>query len=131
MATMMGLGPYRFSLNTAAYQSLERMDEYRWQSQDRIGRHPAMQYIGAGHTTVTLDGVIYPHFRGGLGQIQAMRGAAILGTPLVLVSGGGRIFGFFVILSVEETQTVFLANGAPRKQEFAITLKSYGADGLA
>ncbi|TIM92331.1 MAG: phage tail protein, partial [Mesorhizobium sp.] len=43
---MMGLGPFRFSLSTAAYQALERSDEYRWVSQDRIGRHPAMQFVG-------------------------------------------------------------------------------------
>lgn len=126
---MMGLGPFRFSLSTAAYQSLERSDEYRWVSQDRIGRHPAMQYVGAGHTSFTLSGTIYPAFRGGLGQLDTMRAVAALGEPNILVSGLGRIFGTFVILGVDETQTFFLDNGAPRKQEFNIDLKSYGPDG--
>lgn len=129
MPTMMALGPFRFSLGTAAYQSLDRTDEYRWESQERIGRHPAMQFIGAGHTTLNLDGVVYPEFRGGLGQIAQMRALASLGRPLFLVSGGGRIYGQFVILSVTERQTVFRPDGAPRKQEFGIELKSYGADG--
>lgn len=129
MATMMGLGPFRFSLETAAYQNLTRTDEYRWESQERIGRHPAMQFIGAGHTTLSLDGTIYPSFKGGLGQIERMRAVASFGSPLFLVSGGGRIFGQFVIMHVEETQTFFFKDGTPRKQDFALELKSYGADG--
>lgn len=129
METMMRLGPYRFALTTAAYQNLARTAEYRWVSQERIGRHPAMQFIGEGHTKITLDGTIYPHFAGGLGQLEQMRGLAGLGVPLILVSGGGRIFGQFVIMAVDETQTVFFANGAPRKMEFALSLQSYGADG--
>lgn len=129
MAVMMGLGPFRFSLVTAAYQTLDRNDEYRWVSQERIDRHPAMQYVGPGHTSFSLAGVIYPHFRGGIGQVEAMRQAGAAGQPHVLVSGLGRIFGQFVIISIDETQTIFFADGTPRKQEFNIELKSYGADG--
>jgi phage protein U len=133
MATvMMALGAYRFAIGTAAYQQLQQTTEYRWESQERIGRHPAMQFLGAGHTTITLDGVVYPHFRSaGINQIEAMRAQAGLGVPLNLISGYGKIFGLFCIMSVDETQTYHVANGAPRKQEFTIELKSYGADGVA
>lgn len=125
----MGLGEFRFAIDTAAYQTLTRNDEYRWESQERINRAPAMQFIGPGHTTFTLEGVVYPHWKGGLGQIQNMRTIAGRGFPLRLVSGYGDIFGQFVVMSVDETQTAFLNNGAPRKQEFSLELKSYGADG--
>jgi len=128
---MMGLGSYRFALETAAYQTLQREDEYRWESQERIGRHPAMQFIGPGHTTFKLEGVIYPHWRGGLGQIERMRGEAGRGIPLFLVSGYGKIFGRFTVIKVGEGQTYFLPNGAPRKQDFTLELKSYGEDGEA
>ena len=126
---MMGLGSFRFTVNTAAYQRLQRTDEFRWESQERIGRHPAMQFLGAGHTSFTLEGTVYPHFRGGFGQIEAVRNLAGRGSPLMLVSGYGKIFGRFVVLSVDELQTHFHPNGAPRKQEFTIELKSYGEDG--
>lgn len=128
---MMGLGEFRFEIDTAAYQSLSRTDEYRWESQERISRAPALQFIGEGHTTFTLEGVIYPHWKGGLGQIQNMRNIAGRGFPLFLVSGYGDIFGLFAITNIEETQTIFFSNGAPRKQEFAVELMSYGADGAA
>jgi len=129
MLVMMALGPFRFGLDTAAYQTLTRSSEYRWESQERIGRHPAMQFIGEGHTTITLDGIILPLFRGGLSQIDRMRTMAEQGTPHFFVSDRGKVFGRFVILTVEETQTIFLPNGSPRKIEFALQLKSYGADG--
>lgn len=130
MAIMMGLGAFRFSVNTAAYQQLERTDEYRWQSQERIGRAPAMQFLGPGHTTIRLSGTIYPQFKGGIRQIDAMRAQAGIGAPHFLASAVGRIFGQFVIMSVEEVQTIFLPNGAPRKLEFSLELKSYGEDGF-
>lgn len=126
--TMMGLGSFRFSIDTAAYETLTRKSEFRWESQERIGRQPAMQFLGAGHTTFTFEGTIYPHWKGGFGQIEEMRTVANQGTPLNLVSGAGRIYGLFVIMSVDETQTYMHANGAPRKQEFSLEVKSYGSD---
>jgi len=126
---MMGLGTFRFSLNTAAYQSLDRTDTYPWVEQNRLGRKPAMQLPADGATEITLEGVIYPDWRGGVSQIEKMRQSATRREPLMLVSGQGRIFGFYVILSVQEKAGIFKATGAPRKQEFTLTLKEYGADG--
>ena len=43
--TMMALGPYRFALNTATYQTLRRKTQYRWAQQARLAQGPAHQYI--------------------------------------------------------------------------------------
>lgn len=125
---MMGLGPFRFSLDSAAYQEQTRTDGVDWQEQTRIGRKPALQRVGDTLTEIQLKGIIYPDFRGGLAQLEKMRMAANLG-PLFIVSGTGRIFGQFVIMSVQENQTIFRSDGTPRKQEFTLFLKEYGADG--
>jgi uncharacterized protein len=125
---MMALGGYRFAIGTAAYQTLRRATEYRWAQMNRIGRRPAMQYVGPGIDSIDLDGVIYPHFRGGLWQVETMRTEAGLGAPLMLVAGTGYGLGRWVILSVEETESVFMSNGAPRKIEFRLGLKAYGDD---
>jgi len=126
---MMGLGTFRFSLNTAAYQGMSRTDTYPWVEQTRLSRKPAMQIPAQEATEITLEGVIYPDWRGGLAQIDGMRAAASRKQPLMLVSGAGRIFGLYVILSIEEKASIFKANGAPRRQEFTLTLKEYGSDG--
>ena len=125
---MMALGEFRFALDTAAYDQLRRSDSYRWQGQDRLGRRPAQQFTGHGPSTVELEGTIYPAFRGGLGQITAMREAADAGTPLEMVDGTGRVWGLWCILDLRETQAVFLADGVPRKLEFSIKLVAYGED---
>ena len=73
---MLALGEFRFEIGTAAYQNLERQHTYTWSVQDRLGRVGASQFTGRKPGTITLEGTIYPAFRGGLGQIPTMREAA-------------------------------------------------------
>ncbi len=126
--TMMALGGYRFSLTSAAYQELRRTNAYRWQAQERLQRLPAQQFVGPGSETLDLKGTIYPHYRGGMIQLDLMRTQAGLGEPLILVDGLGFIWGQWVILQVDETQTVMLTNGLPRKLEFQLRLTRYAED---
>lgn len=93
---MMMLGPYPFMLRTALPQTMARRSEYRWQRQDRIGRKPAHQFLGAGADEITLSGDILPHFAGGYGQLDAMRVLAGRGKPLLLVSGRGNVLGDWI-----------------------------------
>lgn len=120
---MMQLGSFQFSISTAAYQELRRRTEYRWASQDRFGRMPALQFTGAGADSIDLSGTIYTEYRGGLGQLNAMRAQASRGQPLLLVDGNGNLLGHWVIESVEEDQSVFAAAGRPRKQQFTLRLR--------
>lgn len=122
-SVMMQLGSFQFSIQTAAYQELRRRTEYNWPSQDRFGRMPALQFTGPGADTITLTGTIYGEYRGGTGQLNAMRSLAGRGRPQLLVDGFGKIMGRWVIESVEEGQTVFAVAGRPRKQEFTLQLR--------
>lgn len=122
---LLALGAYRFAVSNGAYQKFDRTSAWRWPSTDRIGVAPAPQYVGPGDDTITIDGVIFPHFRGGLRQIDQMRAQAGLGMPLPLVSGYGRYFGVYVIEKIKETQESLMSDGAPRKIEFQIELKAY------
>jgi uncharacterized protein len=125
---MMGLGDYRFSLRTAAYQELRRRNSWRWPMVDRVGARPAAQFVGPGEDSVTMSGVVYPHFNGGLGQLSAMRAEADKGEPLMLVDGTGQVWGKYVITDLEEGQEVFFSNGAPRCQHFDLSLQAYGGE---
>ena len=87
---MLALGEYRFSISAAAYQELTRAAEYRWAAQERLGRRPARQYLGPGEETISLRGVIHPHYRGGPGQLDRMRAEAAKGEPLLLTGGDGN-----------------------------------------
>lgn len=123
---MLALGDFRFSLSTAAYQTLERTSAWRWESVARVGVRPAQQYVGPGEDTVSIDGTVYPSFRGGLGQLDAMRAEADKGEALLLVDGTGKVWGEYCITEVRETQTVFFSNGMPRKIDFSLSLTMYG-----
>ncbi|MCL6419412.1 phage tail protein [Aestuariirhabdus haliotis] len=126
--TMMALGSYRFSIDSAAYQELKHGQAYRWQAQERLQRRPAMQFLGAGEESIELSGVIYPHFKGGLEQLDTMRAEASKGQPLLLVDGLGFVWGQWVITQIDEGQSFFQGNGQPLKQSFQLKLVNYGAD---
>ena len=127
-SVMMALGAFRFGISTGDYQRLRRRAEFRWPVQERVGRAPASQFVGKGLVSVGLSGVIYPHFRGGLRQIEAMEALGGLGRPMMLVDGLGWVFDLWCILAVEQTKTVLFADGVPRRIEFQIELQSYGGD---
>lgn len=132
---MMKLGTFSFSVDSAAYQSLQRSTSYQWSGQSRFRNSIAMQYVGDGEETVTLTGVIYPHYKGGIGQLDTMRLLANSGEPLQMstgpmkhANGEGYSLGRWVITQVQETQSTFLPGGVPKKQEFTLSLKRYGED---
>jgi uncharacterized protein len=127
---MMALGAFRFGMNRAGYQSFTRSAAYRWAKQDRLGRAPALQFLGPDADEITFEGVIYPHFKGGLRQVELMRLTARTGMPLMLVDGLGWVWERWVITAVSETRTVLMADGAPRRIDFSMTLQAYGRDGL-
>jgi len=64
-----------------------------------------------------------------LRQVELMRAVAGTGQPMILVDGLGWVWERWVIRSVEERKSVFLADGAPRKIEFNVELQAYGRDG--
>lgn len=126
---MMALGDYLFSVSSAAYQELERTNEWRWPTVERIGAAPARQYVGPGDDIIRMSGTIYPHFvaqRRGLDQLPLMRQEASKGEPLTLVDGTGKVWGNFCVLSIREGQKAFFSDGAPRCIEFTIEVGAYG-----
>lgn len=69
--------------------------------------------------------MIYPEWRGGLGQLDAMRDLAGKGEPLTMIDGRGNVMGRWAIESVEEKQAVFAAAGVARKVEFTLQLRRF------
>jgi hypothetical protein len=125
---LLTLGKYQFEMTTAAHDTLQRSKSYRWASQQRLGREPASQFVGPGTETISLKGKIYPHFRGGLGQIDAMRAEADAGEPLSLVDGRGNNLGQWCIKSISDTEKQFIGPGIPRCIDFSLNLEAYGPD---
>lgn len=125
---MLMLGGFKFSLNTIAFQKLERSTAYRWPSQQRVGNEDAMQFTGPGEDRITIPGVIYPDFRGGLFQLDILRNVASRGRPLRLVSSAGAVLGLWVVESIDEVQSHFKPNGDPLRQEFNIRIRKFSSN---
>lgn len=126
---MLALGPFRFEVGTLAHQSLDRSRAYRWPKQDRIGRLPASQFVGPDLPAITLEGVVYPTFAGGLDQVDEMAALAAEGVPYLLVDGLGWVHGYWCITSVTDKRTTFMRDGQAKKIDFTISLQAYGEDG--
>lgn len=124
-SVMMQLGAFQFGMATAAYAELRRSSEWRWAEQERFGKIAALQFTGPGPETITLPGIVFPEWRGGFGQVDAMRALGKAGQPLALVSGEGASMGRWVVMRVEEGQSIFAGKGLPRRVEFTLELKRF------
>lgn len=127
--TMLRLGDFNFAVDTAAYQKYVAKYAARWPAQERLGREPALQFVGMDSPEVTLDGVVYPTFSGNRQtSIVPLREKLMTGNPCQMVTGTGAVCGFWSILNVSDTRSYFLDNGEGRKIEFSLSIKYYGPD---
>lgn len=120
--------PYYFNLDTAAFDELRRQTGFRWAGQERLTRDIAQQAVGQGEDKLTIKGVIFPAFKGGIAQLDTLRGIGRKLGPVSLVTGFGAVLGTWCLTSVEEEQSVLLAGGIPRKQSFSLEFVKYGDD---
>ncbi|MEX5360939.1 phage tail protein [Pseudomonas guariconensis] len=123
-----GAAPYYFNLDTAAFDQLRRQTRYRWVGQERLSRDNAQQAVSLGEEHIYIRGAIYPGFKGGIGQLQALRSIGRQLLPLSLTTGYGEVLGTWCLTSIEEEQSQLLAGGIPRKQGFSLEFVSYGQD---
>ncbi|MBP1087004.1 MULTISPECIES: phage tail protein [Pseudomonas] len=120
--------PYYFNLDTAAFDELSRSSEFRWASQERLTRRPAQQNIGLGDESLTLKGAVFPNVKGGIKQLDTLRGIAGLGVPLALTTGYGAVLGNWCLKKIQEDQSALMQGGIPRKQAFTLEFTRYGDD---
>ncbi|WP_377153642.1 phage tail protein [Roseateles sp. UC29_93] len=125
---MMGYGQFVFSLPTLAYQDLQRQSAWRHPSNSRVGARPARQFLGPGEDTINLSGIVAPEFAGDIASLDQLREMADSGRAWPLVSGNGEVIGAFVIESLNETRTAFMADGSARRIEFQILLTRVDED---
>lgn len=130
--TVMGLGPFRFAVDTNALMEFDRFLPARHPEVPVIGRRPSLHFAGPDVEHVHLVALCYPRFlRGrGLEQIDGMRQAALNGIPLMLVSATGRVLGRWVIEGINDVRTVFAPRGTPQRVEVRLDLKYSGSVGF-
>ncbi|WP_432321424.1 phage tail protein [Yersinia enterocolitica] len=119
---MLSLGLFVFMRQTMPYQNMNRNIDYRWPTNSRIGLRPAAQFLGVDSEKITLSGVLLPELTGGKLSLLALELMAAQGKAWSLIEGTGTIYGMFVIESLNQTRTLFFADGSPRRIEFTLNL---------
>lgn len=123
-----GAQPFYFNLDTAAYNELKRTSAYRWAAQERLSRRPAMQAVGIGEEKMTLNGVIFGAYKGGIKQLDKLRTIGEAMVPLGMTTGYGLALGNWCLMNISEDQSHLLTGGIPRKQVFTLEFSRYGDD---
>lgn len=126
---MMIYGMFVFSIPTATYQSLQRSTNWNHASSARFDTSPAYQYTGKGEDGITLDCSIVPEFGSQL-SLTALRLMGDTGKSFPLISGTGKVFGLWVLNSLEENQTNIFKDGKPKKIEFSLKLSKTQTAGV-
>lgn len=120
---MLALGMFVFERRTLPYQSMQQAKDYRWASNDRVGKPPAYQYLGEGETSLQLAGTLYPAITGGRISLQSVELMAREGRAWPLIEGTGSILGMYIVDKVSASHTEFFSDGAARKIDFSLSLK--------
>lgn len=133
---LIALGDFRFSIGMAEYDMLRRSLNINWSKTDVIAGRPNYQFSGISDESLSINGAVFnyrqnisqfdsPVMQTGVDQVTQLREQALKGQPLRLTLDTGRSLGYWVIVSVIETQSHFIQT-APLKQAFDIQLKFYG-----
>ncbi len=122
---LMIYGLFVFSVQSAPFNELGRDTNWRWAENSRVGDAPAYQFLGKGEETITLDGVLMPEFSGGPLSLDLLRMLGDTGDAWLLMAGNGRIFGYYFVENISQTESHFIENGTPQKIEFTLTLKKH------
>lgn len=84
-------------------------------------------YLGKINSGLTRLGLGIPG-RTGTWALERLRQDADSGRPLMLVDGRGRVWGYWAITELQETETRHFADGQALAVDFGVTLAYYGED---
>ena len=119
---LLALGLFAFGISTLAHDELQRRASWRHATSPRIGARDATQYVGPGEETISISGTAYAELSNGSASLDELRAMANSGDAWPLLDGAGRVYGAYVIETIDEGQRVLLADGTPLKTDFTINL---------
>ena len=141
---LMAWGSFIFSLSTLAYQRLTVQEGWGWAAQPRIGQTERLQYTGKKAPTIQFEGEIYAALvndslltsalesyglfsSAGVDPVEQLRAQANLGMPYMLVTGTGRVMGYWAMTQLSQVMDTFGLSGQQTHQTVSLTLQYYGA----
>ena len=130
------LGDFQFSLNTVAYQELQRTASVRWAQHQIVGGDLKLQAAGRDNDRIRLSGTFYPQIASQVGgavgtqSLDSLRETMKEMQPLLMTAANGQSLGYWVMEELEVNNTLYAAGtgDVPRRQGFTIALRWFGAN---
>jgi len=126
--TLAVLGPCSFTLKTNL-QSVTYAWEAAFAAHEVIGASPVYEDMGEGESTVSIEGVIHPRAIGVDGGFSALATARAQRIPLPFLLRDLRPVGWFLISSLQRSDTVLDPTGIGMKIDFSADLLRCGTPG--
>ncbi|WP_368750152.1 phage tail protein [Klebsiella aerogenes] len=140
---LMMWGGFIFQLSTLAYSKLTIQDAWTWAAQGRFGRREKLQYTGKKAPTIKFDceyhagminqslvtmglekyGLIHD---AAFDPVERLRLQADLKKPAMLVTGAGKVMGYWCLTSIDQTIDAFKPDSTAKHQTVSLTLQFYG-----
>lgn len=121
---LMALGQFIFMPATLSFIEIQRQRSWNF-SENAVARGRAKkQFIGAGADSISLPGiVVQEHGIGNRLCIDELAAMADTGQGFVLIDGSGYMYGVYIIKDIDETRSILLFEGVPRKIDFTLKLE--------
>ncbi|ATI54491.1 phage tail protein [Sphingomonas melonis] len=119
---LLAIGLFAFSIPTLAHDELQRRSAWKHATSPRIGARDATQYVGPGEETIAISGTAYAELCDGAASLDQLRTMANAGDAWPVVDGAGRVFGAYVIQTIDEGYRHLLPDGTPLKIDFTVNL---------
>ncbi len=102
------VGPLTIARRPFNIEEWDRETNASWAKQDLLDRRPDRQFTGEGEETLNLSGTLHPFNRGDIAALSSLALAESLcrtGQPVFVTRGDGRVFGFYAIESVKQSNS--------------------------
>ncbi|MDH7641163.1 phage tail protein [Sphingomonas oryzagri] len=119
---VMSLGTFVFSIPTLLFDQFQQREGQRFATNARVGARDAVQAIGPDEETIRLDGLAVAELQDADGSLDQLRGMMEATGIWPLMDGNGRLYGYYVIRSLENRSRTFLAGGEKLAFEFGLDL---------
>jgi phage protein U len=122
------LGDVEFSLEKGSVASIEEQVSWWIDRAEPISGYGVCKARRKNYHQVRISGVVFPGYFGDTESVNRLRALGDAGEPILLMSGEGTVYGFFLVVQVTETRSHFDTAGNARKSEWQLILEPEGGE---
>lgn len=122
------LGDIEFSLEKGSLASIEEQVSWYIDRAEPIDGYGVGNVRRKNYHQLRINGVVFPGYFGDADSVNRLRALGNAGKPVLLMSGEGTVYGYFLVVQVTETRSHFDPAGNARKSEWQLILEPEGGE---